>query len=254
MAGKSRCKGTEQFITEAKQIHGDKYDYSKVNYTGNHAKVVIVCPVHGEFSQEPVVHLHGSGCPICGYKKRALCGVGYNDLAGSHKSNVYEYWSRMIKRCYYNDKKCSVSAYEDCTVHKDWHTLSSFAKWFDDNYVPGWVIDKDILVKGNKEYSAQACCFVPQEVNVLFTKRDRCRGDFPIGVSTTNSIRSPYRANMSRYGRQVSLGCYKTVEDAFVAYKYAKEAYIKELADKYKAELSPDVYTALYNYKVEITD
>lgn len=40
---------TEQFIKEAKKIHGDKYDYSKVEYNGNKTKVCIVCPIHGEF-------------------------------------------------------------------------------------------------------------------------------------------------------------------------------------------------------------
>lgn len=58
-------KTTEQFITDAKSVHGDKYDYSKVKYTGAHNKVVITCPKHGDFEQEPNVHLKGFGCPKC---------------------------------------------------------------------------------------------------------------------------------------------------------------------------------------------
>ena len=58
-------KSTEQFIEEAKQIHGDKYDYSKVEYDGNEKNVVIICKKHGEFKQKPCNHLHGSGCPRC---------------------------------------------------------------------------------------------------------------------------------------------------------------------------------------------
>lgn len=55
----------EQFIDKAKKIHGDKYDYSKVDYKGCQIKVCIVCLKHGEFWQTPNNHLNGSGCPKC---------------------------------------------------------------------------------------------------------------------------------------------------------------------------------------------
>ena len=57
---------TEEFIKRAKEIHGDKYDYSKVEYKGNHAKVCIICPEHGEFWQRACSHLRGIGCAKCG--------------------------------------------------------------------------------------------------------------------------------------------------------------------------------------------
>jgi len=59
----------EEFIRRAKLVHGDKYDYSKVNYVNNRTKVIIICPEHGEFEQVPDSHLRGSGCPICRWKK-----------------------------------------------------------------------------------------------------------------------------------------------------------------------------------------
>lgn len=56
----------EQFIKKAKSIHGDKYDYSKVNYIQNKTPVEIICPVHGSFFQAPVKHvIVGHGCPKC---------------------------------------------------------------------------------------------------------------------------------------------------------------------------------------------
>ncbi len=58
-------KTTEQFIEEAKKIHGDRYDYSKVEYKNNKTKVCIICPKHGEFWQKPNVHLSNHGCPHC---------------------------------------------------------------------------------------------------------------------------------------------------------------------------------------------
>lgn len=64
--GKQYLKTTEQFIADAKKIHGDKYDYSKTIYEHSHKHVTIICPEHGEFKQSPNNHLDGRGCPTCG--------------------------------------------------------------------------------------------------------------------------------------------------------------------------------------------
>lgn len=56
---------TDEFIKKAKQIHGDKYDYSKVKYVDCNTKITIICPKHGEFQQSPSKHLHKQGCPKC---------------------------------------------------------------------------------------------------------------------------------------------------------------------------------------------
>ena len=61
----SKRKSTEDFIIEARTIHGDKYDYSKVNYINSNTPVCIICPKHGEFWQSPATHLDYSGCPKC---------------------------------------------------------------------------------------------------------------------------------------------------------------------------------------------
>lgn len=68
-----KCSGTkklttEEFIEQARKIHGNKYDYSKVEYINNHSKVCIICPEHGEFWQTPINHCsknNHNGCPIC---------------------------------------------------------------------------------------------------------------------------------------------------------------------------------------------
>lgn len=68
--GCPKCAGnikltTEKFINKAKDVHGDKYDYSKVNYVNRHTEVCIICPECGEFQQTPNSHLAGNGCPKC---------------------------------------------------------------------------------------------------------------------------------------------------------------------------------------------
>lgn len=62
---KKRLKKTDCFIEECIKTHGDKYDYSKVEYVNNHTKVCIICPEHGEFWQTPSKHISGQGCPKC---------------------------------------------------------------------------------------------------------------------------------------------------------------------------------------------
>lgn len=56
---------TDDFIKKARKIHGEKYDYSKVNYIKASQRVCIVCPIHGEFWQRPNDHLSGKGCLKC---------------------------------------------------------------------------------------------------------------------------------------------------------------------------------------------
>lgn len=77
-AGQYHKKTTVQFVAEAKLVHGDKYDYSLVDYRSTHIKVEIICPDHGSFAQTPASHTKTKcGCPEC--KKLKLVG-GYGHL------------------------------------------------------------------------------------------------------------------------------------------------------------------------------
>ena len=132
----------------------------------------------------------------------------------------------------------------------EWHNFQNFAQWHEENYIEGFVLDKDILQKGNKIYSPENCCFVPNEINVLFTKRQNDRGDLPVGVIKSYNR---YIFQLSKNGKRHRKS-YETPEEAFQAYKQAKENYIKEIADKWRGKITEKVYEALYAYKVEITD
>lgn len=70
-------KRTERFIEQSKNIHGNKYDYSLVDYKNAHIKVKIICPTHGEFEMRPYDHLHGKGCPICKQSHLERCVMVY---------------------------------------------------------------------------------------------------------------------------------------------------------------------------------
>ena len=60
------------FLERSVVMHGDRYDYSKVEYAGNKKPVTIICPLHGEFKQTPKDHMNGSGCPVCGKESSAF--------------------------------------------------------------------------------------------------------------------------------------------------------------------------------------
>lgn len=60
----------EEFVKRSREKHGDKYDYSKVVYQGKDKKVLIICPIHGEFLQEANSHMRGIGCPVCSREGR----------------------------------------------------------------------------------------------------------------------------------------------------------------------------------------
>lgn len=248
-------KTTEQFIQEARLVHGDKYDYSKVEYVKCDRKVYIICPKHGGFSQRPSHHLsYANGCPICSIEshKKLVYGIGVNDLLNESKTIANQVWIDMIRRCYTKDMQDKFPSYKGCTVCEEWKLFSAFKKWFNNHYIEGWQLDKDILVKGNKIYSPQTCCFVPNDINTVLIKPVKKKCVYR-GV-TFDRVNNKYMARITMFGKTKNLGRYDSPEKAYLTYKQEKEKYIKELANKHKDQLEPRVYEALYNYQVEITD
>ena len=194
-------------------------------------------------------------------RKKLVLGIGINDIDGvfskcNKERTSYKMWEGMIARCYNERIRHKHPTYWNCDVCRDWIVYSNFKAWFDDpnnGYKKGYELDKDILVKGNRIYSPSTCCFVPQEINKLFTKNNKQRGDCPIGVGFENG---KFRAKLQPNGKVISLGYYDTKEEAFNAYKKAKEERIKNIAESYYTEgkITKRVYNAIMKYEVEITD
>lgn len=184
-----------------------------------------------------------------------ICGDETVYADGKHTVE-YELWSGILQRCYSEKDREKFSAYNGCTVSENFKYFPYFKDWCKAQTGfnrEGWQLDKDILVKGNKLYSENNCCFVPREINNLFIKRYANRGAYPIGVSYHKSGRK-FTSNTSIDGLQQSLGLFNTPEEAFQAYKQAKECYIKDTANKWRDQIDPRTYEALMNYKVEMTD
>ena len=193
----------------------------------------------------------------------SVYGIGFlgegEYSAGLNKRHTKEYvlWKNMLKRCYDNDYQEKLPTYKGCSVCKEWHNFQNFAKWFNENYYEvddeRMELDKDIFVKDNKIYSPSTCCFVPQRINKLFTKRQNKRGDLPIGLKYNKKLKIQVSCDTGN-GRRKHLGYYDTETEAFQVYKEFKENYIKQVADEYKDKIPEKLYNALYCYEVEIND
>lgn len=190
--------------------------------------------------------------------RRLIFGVAKFDSPLSSKDRsiciANRIWRDMLMRCYDNDYKSRNTSYMDCSVCSEWLVFSNFKKWFDANYREGYHLDKDILERNNKIYEPSKCCFVPREINLLLIKRDKKRGNYPIGVYKQKSGR--FCACIRYDGISRHIGMFDTTEEAFQAYKLAKEKRIREMADKYLelGKITSEVYRALYNYQVLIND
>lgn len=245
----------ESFIRDSNAIHNNKFDYSLVEWRNTHTHVLVTCPIHGPFSVTPHNHLAGWGCPICKIEnsKKLVYGVGIADVNYARGTTFHSVWKGMLERCYSPRLHEKEPTYFGCSVCPEWLYLSNFKEWFDENYIKGYQLDKDILTKGNKIYSPDTCCFVPREMNSLLIRNQSRRGSYPIGVHRKGSV---YIAQINRCNERICIGRFDTPESAFHAYKKAKEQYVKELAEKYYKEgkITERVYRALLAYEVEITD
>jgi len=82
---------TEEFVKRARKVHGNKYDYSKVNYINSETKILIICKKHSDFKQSPFSHLSGVGCNKCAIEKRTFSIKKFIKKAKSIHGNKYNY-------------------------------------------------------------------------------------------------------------------------------------------------------------------
>ena len=172
-------------------------------------------------------------------KNKLVCGIGINDYAGCVKIKgkhikSYKTWGHILERCYSTRCQIKHPTYIGCSVCSEWLFFSNFKLWYDANYINGFDVDKDILIKGNKVYSPTTCIFVPRYLNSLLTDAANNRGKMPIGVSErkpnnkNRKVNSTYQASCNNgYGRLLTK-TFKTVEEAQEWYAETKKRIVKE--------------------------
>ena len=186
-----------------------------------------------------------------------IIGAKYLITISGVKTREYALWKNMLQRCYNDTFKKKNPTYKGCEVSENFKSYEYFYEWchkqigFGNEY---WQLDKDLLVKGNKVYSEGSCVFIPSEINTLLTKSTASRGEYLIGVSWHSKNKAFVARVNKNKGASEHLGYFKTEIEAFNAYKQAKEAFVKEQANKWKGKIDNRAYNALMNYTVEITD
>jgi len=178
----------------------------------------------------------------------SVYGVGYVGIGKYNTSykRAYSVWAGMLQRCYDEGYQIKKPTYKGVTVCEEWHNFQNFAAWFEQNYVEGWELDKDIICPNCKIYSQETCCFVPRELNILFSKRQN-KVAKNTGVIEKDNKYHPYiRVNCTTK----LLGVCGTLEEAQNKYKKAKKEQALNMAEKWKGLVDNRVYEALINFKV----
>ena len=242
--------GSKMVIKEYRKYKDLDVYFPEYDWTFEHAR-------YGDFKNGEIKCLYEPR-----YYGKGYLGEGkYKVRENGKLTDKYKIWHGVLQRCYDPKFHEKHSTYKDCTVEDYLLNFQHMGKWLEDNYyeVPGekMCLDKDILCKGNKIYSRDTCIFVPERINLLFTKRDKSRGNSPIGATPNSSGNYQVRCH-DEYGKSIYLGTYNTKEKAFQVYKQYKEKVIKKVIDSYKEKIPEPFYsklkTAMYNYKVEIDD
>jgi len=164
---------TETFIKKAKEVHGDKYNYSLAKYVGSHLKIKIICPKHGVFEQKPNNHLCGQGCYRCGETIRSnikFINANNSFLIKANKihSNLYDYSLVQYKN---NRSKIKIICSKHGVFEQKVNSHLSGHGCPECNISKGELKIKNILDEKNIEYAFQKTfddCITPNNRKLKF--------------------------------------------------------------------------------------
>lgn len=180
-----------------------------------------------------------------GYKRtRLIQGFGVNDAdyslgnsKGDTKCPIHKKWLDMIYRCY--RPKNEETSYRDKTVSVKWKHFSGFKVWADTQvFTKEMDLDKDILVKGNKEYGPDTCAFVPDYVNLSISGfKSKEINPWPIGVHWSTHLKGRPFESMCWVGdKRKRLGRFATPEEAHAAWQLGKAEALEFVINRYAQE------------------
>ena len=239
----------ENFQEKAKKVHGDKYDYSKVEYIDSKTKVCIICPEHGEFWQTPKDHLSKRGCPKCGgnyhyttedfiKKAREIHGNKYDyskvEYKGAHTKVCIicpehgEFWQSPDNHYRWGCKKCQESSlekkmkfflYENSIVFEeqkcfDWLLYSKSMKL--DFYLPDY--NAAIECQGEQHFIPYRFKNTDEEIRFKIRKnRDRLKQS----LCQINGVKLYYYANEKMPDKLNEYKVYKNINELITDIKNA---------------------------------
>lgn len=177
---------TESFIKKCKEVHGGRYDYSKVSYKNNNTKVKVICPEHGVFEQNPKSHINGFGCQLCGLSYNPHKRQDYIDLCNKKGglSKLYllrcfdkheDFYKVGITRKMIESRFAGKAMPYDYTVMMLLENSASFI-WDLEKRLHNYL--RKYRYQPNKQFAGETECFsqIPEEVISLlndFTKSNQ---------------------------------------------------------------------------------
>ena len=188
-------------------------------------------------------------------KRKLVYGVGINDadysiatselIDGKWKITwrcpFYVKWTSMLMRSYQVKHKIRFPTYKECSVVSEWHYFMTFRAWMIQQDWEGKLLDKDLLVPGNKVYGPDTCVFLEERVNCFLLESGSIRGELPIGVRRCGDY-DRFAARVKYKGKMKSLGSFGTPEEAHQAWLTFKLEQAKILASQ---QTDPRVAAAL---------
>lgn len=192
----------------------------------------------------------------------AVCGIGVNDAdynvvryrnyydengkrikSKEWECPFYRRWQNMLTRCYSPSSLKKYPTYTDCIVCDEWLVFSNFKAWMEKQDWEGKHLDKDLLVKGNKQYCPSTCVFIDSKINTFLQMPRRTNG-LPDGVSNHSAGKYQVHCNDPFTGKRIYIGLYDSIEDAHLAWQASKRNHAIALAE---AETDDRIKQALLN-------
>lgn len=172
--GVEKRKTATEFVLNASEIHNDKYDYSNVVYTNRNTKVIITCPIHGDFEQTPNGHLKGYGCYACGRNKTKTTEHDFITKAKVVHNNFYDYsnlnYSGALKPVIIK-----------CPIHGDFTQIAN-------NHLNGSGCKKCSLDKVSSDFSDDTDTFIEKAKSVHGNKYDYSKVNYVDNITKVKII------------------------------------------------------------------
>lgn len=187
------------------------------------------------------------------YLNPEVFGVGFIGLGeakcteNGRITKPYKCWNGMLERCYSERLHTKRPTYQSCTVEESWHNFQNFAKWFEDNYTEGYVLDKDIKCWSSgdtKVYSPETCMFIPAKLNNFLTASDATRSGNYIGtcpkIEKSGYFEGRYISKICCKGSGRYVGTFQNEYTAHLQYcKYKEGMIYKWIKEKeFNAEIT----------------
>ena len=191
------------------------------------------------------------------YLYPSIFGKGYMGIGEYNSKNnfkIYNTWIKILSRCYNkNDKRYKFCGLKGNFIEETWLNFQNFAAWYEEHYVEGYELDKDVLFNikhlNTKFYSPNTCIFIPGELNTFLAGDTLLTGITPLFKNRDNinqNLDICYQSILINNNIKYNLGTFNTFKEAKQVYAKKKYEIWKEEIDKFK--LSNDLKEILLQY------